>query len=385
MRTITRTPLACLIGTLLSASAASASVLDDTKFNFGGYVKLDAIASNYSDGTLPSGNIGRDFYIPGLTPVGGNDEGTAFDMHARQTRFNFSSKTQLENGKSLATKIELDFMATPNGDERVSNSYSPRLRIATIEYDGWLFGQTWTTFQDVAVLPDTLDFIGATDGTIFVRQAMIRYSNGGFQIALENPETTVTPYGGGGRIVTDDNSVPDLVLRYTHKADWGHVSGAALVRQLAYDDGGLIDSTETAASFSISAKFNIGKDDIKLMYNAGAGMGRYLGINTANGAVINANGELEAIDSSGGLIAYRHLWNDQWRSTISYSWFEADNEVALTGMGVTETTSSVRVNAIYSPTKALSFGLEYSHAERELENGNDGDMDRLQFSAKYAF
>ncbi|GAA0345051.1 DcaP family trimeric outer membrane transporter [Bowmanella denitrificans] len=385
MRTITRTPLACLIGTLLSASAASASVLDDTKFNFGGYVKLDAIASNYSDGTLPSGNIGRDFYIPGLTPVGGNDEGTAFDMHARQTRFNFSSKTQLENGKSLATKIELDFMATPNGDERVSNSYSPRLRIATIEYDGWLFGQTWTTFQDVAVLPDTLDFIGATDGTIFVRQAMIRYSNGGFQIALENPETTVTPYGGGGRIVTDDNSVPDLVLRYTHKADWGHVSGAALVRQLAYDDGGLIDSTETAASFSISAKFNIGKDDIKLMYNAGSGMGRYLGINTANGAVINANGELEAIDSSGGLIAYRHLWNDQWRSTISYSWFEADNEVALTGMGVTETTSSVRVNAIYSPTKALSFGLEYSHAERELENGNDGDMDRLQFSAKYAF
>lgn len=385
MRTITRTPLACLIGTLLSASAASASVLDDTKFNFGGYVKLDAIASNYSDGTLPSGNIGRDFYIPGLTPVGGNDEGTAFDMHARQTRFNFSSKTQLENGKSLATKIELDFMATPNGDERVSNSYSPRLRIATIEYDGWLFGQTWTTFQDVAVLPDTLDFIGATDGTIFVRQAMIRYSNGGFQIALENPETTVTPYGGGGRIVTDDNSVPDLVLRYTHKADWGHVSGAALVRQLAYDDGGLIDSTETATSFSISAKFNIGKDDIKLMYNAGSGMGRYLGINTANGAVINANGELEAIDSSGGLIAYRHLWNDQWRSTISYSWFEADNEVALTGMGVTETTSSVRVNAIYSPTKALSFGLEYSHAERELENGNDGDMDRLQFSAKYAF
>ncbi|GGO69441.1 DcaP family trimeric outer membrane transporter [Bowmanella pacifica] len=385
MKSITKSPLAYLISALFCTSAAHASVLEDTKFTFGGYVKLDAIASQYSDGSLPSGNIGRDFYIPGLTPVGGNDEGTAFDMHARQTRFNFSSKTALENGKTLSTKIELDFMATPNGDERVSNSYSPRLRIATIEYDGWLFGQTWSTFQDVSVLPESLDFIGTTDGTIFVRQAMIRYSHGGFQVALENPETTVTPYGGGGRIVTDDNSVPDLVLRYTHKADWGHVSGAALIRQLAYDNGVNIDTTETAAAFSISAKFNIGKDDIKVMYNAGSGMGRYLAINAANGAVLNANNELEAIDSSGGFIAYRHWWNDQWRSTLSYSFFDADNELDLTGTGVTETTSRVAVNAIYSPTKALSFGLEYSHSERELENGLDGDMDRLQFSAKYAF
>lgn len=385
MTTLIKKPVALLIGSLFTAFGSQAAGLDDTTFKFGGYIKLDAMASQYSDGSLPSGNIGRDFYIPGLTPVGGNDEGTAFDMHARQTRFNFSSTTALENGKTLTAKLELDFMATPNGDERVSNSYSPRMRIATIEYDGWLFGQTWTTFQDVAVLPETLDFIGATDGTIFVRQAMIRYSHGGFQVALENPETTVTPFGGGGRIVTDDNSVPDLVLRYTHKTDWGHLSGAALIRQLAYDNGVGIDSTETAAAFSLSAKINLGKDDIKLMLNSGSGMGRYLGINTANGAVLNADNELEAIDSTGGLIAYRHWWNEQWRSTLSYSVFEADNEVDLTGLGVTKSTSSIRVNAIYSATKALSFGLEYSHAERELENQQDGDMDRLQFSAKYSF
>ncbi|MDF2178122.1 DcaP family trimeric outer membrane transporter [Aliiglaciecola sp. CAU 1673] len=364
---------------------AHADVLDSTKVQFGGYIKLDAMASQYSDGSLSSGNIGRDFYIPGLTPVGGADEGTTFDMHARQTRFSFASQTALANGKELKSKIELDFMATPNGDERVSNSYSPRMRIATIEYDGWLFGQTWTTFQDVAVLPESLDFIGTTDGTIFVRQAMVRYTYGGFSVALENPETTVTPYGGGGRIVTDDNSVPDLVLRYTHKASWGHVSGAALVRQLAYDDGSSIDTTETAAAFSLSAKINLGKDDLRLMYNAGSGMGRYLGINTANGAVLNASGELESIDSSGGSIAYRHVWNEQWRSTLSYAFFSADNDVALTGSGVTKDTQSMRVNAIFSPTPELSFGLEYSHAEREIESGLDGDMDRLQFSAKYSF
>jgi hypothetical protein len=374
-----------LLLSALGAASTSAASLKDTEFDFGGYIKLDAIASQHSDGTLASGSIGRDFYIPGLTPVGGEDEGTAFDMHARQTRFNFSSHTALANGKSLKATIELDFMATPNGDERVSNSYSPRMRIATIQYDGWLFGQTWSTFQDVSVLPETLDFIGATDGTIFVRQAMVRYSTGGFSVALENPETTVTPFGGGGRIVADDNSVPDLVLRYTHKQDWGHISAATLIRQLAYDDGSNIDSTETAAALSVSAKLNLGRNDVRMMFNTGTGMGRYLGINTANGAVLNASGELEGIDSSGGLIAYRHVWSEQWRSTLSYSWFSADNDTALTGIGVTEGTRSVRVNAIYSPSKELSFGVEYAHAQRDVENGLDGDMDRLQFSAKYAF
>lgn len=384
MKPCTLLTTTALLGTMAATSAHAAS-LQNTEFKFGGYIKLDAIASQYSDGALASGNIGRDFYIPGLTPVGGEDEGTAFDMHARQTRFNFTSNTTLANGKALKATIELDFMATPNGDERVSNSYSPRMRIATIEYDGWLFGQTWSTFQDVSVLPETLDFIGATDGTIFVRQAMVRYSAGGFSVALENPETTVTPFGGGGRIVADDNGVPDLVLRYTHKQEWGHVSAAALIRQLAYDDGGSIDSSETAAALSVSAKVNLGRNDVRMMFNTGAGMGRYLGINAANGAVLNASGELESIDSSGGLIAYRHLWSEQWRSTLSYSWFSADNDTALTGMGVTQSTRSVRVNTIYSPSKELSFGVEYAHAQRDVENGLEGDMDRLQFSAKYAF
>ncbi|WP_210401762.1 DcaP family trimeric outer membrane transporter [Lacimicrobium sp. SS2-24] len=374
-----------LLMSALAGTNVDAAGLQNTDFTFSGYIKLDAIASQYSSGSLPSGNIGRDFYIPGLTPVSGEDEGTTFDMHARQTRFKFSSNTSLANGQSLKATLELDFMATPNGDERVSNSYSPRMRIATIEYNGWLFGQTWSTFQDVSVLPETLDFIGATDGTTFVRQAMVRYSHKGFSVALENPETTVTPFGGGARIVTDDNAVPDLVLRYTHKQDWGHISAATLIRQLAYDDGNTIDSTETAAALSVSAKFIFGKDDLRMMFNTGSGMGRYLGINAANGAVLDSTGELQSIDSSGGFIAYRHVWTPQWRSTLSYAWFDADNDTTLTGVSVTQATRSARVNAIYSPSKELSFGLEYSHAQRDMENGLDGDMDRLQFSAKYTF
>ncbi|TMP26646.1 porin, partial [Pseudoalteromonas rubra] len=42
-------------------------------------------------------------------------------------------------------------------------------------------------------------------------------------------------------------------------------------------------------------------------------------------------------------------------------------------------------NLLYSPVKKLTFGVEFKHAERETESGADGDLDRLQFSAKYAF
>ncbi|UAA38504.1 porin [Paraneptunicella aestuarii] len=366
------------------ATPSYAAVMDSTNVKFSGYIKLDAMSSTYSDGTIGAGSIGRDFYIPALTPVGGTEESSQFDAHIKQSRFRFTVDSMLENNEKITGVLEFDFQVTPNGDERISNSYSPRVRHAFIKYQNWLFGQTWSTFMDVSALPDSVDFIGTTDGTVFVRQAQIRYSMNGFDIALENPESTITPYGGGGRIVSDDNSTPDLVLRYTSKGDWGHFAIAGLARQLKYVNGGIDDSVGSYG-LSLSGKMNVGKDDIRAVVNWGSGLGRYVGLNTANGAVLDANNELEAIDSMGFSIAYRHWWDDKLRSSFIYSTLQVDNPTNLTGMSVTEQTYSVRANLMYSPTKELTFGGEYTFAKRELENSADGDMNRLQLMAKYAF
>lgn len=365
-----------------------ADVLDKTSFKFTGYIKVDALLSQYSDGTIASGNIGRDFYIPSLTPVGGEKESAQFDAHIRQSRFRFSTDTKLNNGEMVSGVLEFDFQATPNGDERISNSYSPRIRHAFIKYNNWLIGQTWSTFQDVRTLPESLDFIGVTDGSVFVRQAMVKYSQGGFEISLENPETTVTPFGGGSRIVADDNSVPDLAARYTFTQDWGYIAVAGLVRQLAYENkqgGSNIDTSDTAVGISLTSKIKLGQDDLRLMATTGSGLGRYLALNAANGAVLDANGELQSIDSYGVSAAYRHMWDTQWRSTFSYSLFSADNDISLTGVGVAKETYSVRGNLLYSPSPELTFGAEYTYAKQTKESDLDGDMNRLQFSAKYAF
>ena len=104
----------------------------------------------------------------------------------------------------------MDFFLSPGVNERVCNSYYPRLRHAFITYNNWLFGQTWMTFYNVGSIPENLDFVGPTESTIFGRQAQVRYTRGPWQFSLENPETTITPYGGGKRIVADDNLMQHL-------------------------------------------------------------------------------------------------------------------------------------------------------------------------------
>ena len=376
--------IAAILGISSTAHAMSLGKFGNTELEYKGYVKFDTIVSDYSDGSLAAGNLGRDFYVPSLTPVGGTSESQSTDMHARQTRFAFKTTTDLDSNK-IGTYLEFDFMVNPSGNERVSNSYAPRMRHAFLTYNNWLVGQTWSTFMNVGALPETLDFVGSTDATIFIRQSMIRYTHGNFQFAVENPETTVTPFGGGGRIVTDDNAAPDFVARYNYKSDNLSLVVAGLARQLSYDNGDSIDDSTNSYGVSLSGKYQLGKNDLRFVVNTGAGMGRYIGLNVANGAVIDENNKLEAIDSTGWAIAYRHHWNEKWRSNLTYSAIAIDNDTALTGTGVSKSTYSARVNLIYSPTPKLSIGAEFAHAERELETGADGDMDRLQFTAKLAF
>jgi hypothetical protein len=382
-----------IIGGLVTSSLAvtfniHANPLKNTTFGFSGYIKADAMVSQYSDGTLASGSIGRDFYIPSLTPTGGEKESAQFDAHIKQSRFRFTTNTMLSNNHKITGVLEFDFHTTPDGNERISNSYEPRIRHAFLQYNNWLIGQTWSTFQDVKTLPESLDFIGVTDGTIFARQTMISYTSGAFEISLENPETTITPFGESGRIVADDNSVPDLAARYTFTPSWGHIAIAGLIRQLAYiekQDGNDIDSDEVGYGLSITSKIMLGEDDLRIMANIGSGLGRYIGLNAVNSAVLDANNELNKIDVSGFTIAYRHLWDTQWRSTFSYAMLSADNDSDLTGLDVVKQTYSARANILYSPTPELTFGAEYAYAKKNLESDVDGDMNRLQFSAKYAF
>lgn len=354
-------------------------------YKFGGFIKADVIYSDYDSG--PYSGPGRDFYIAVTTPVGDGPGESYLDFHAKESRINFKSTHNLDNGAKIGTFLEMDFMMSAQGNERVSNSFSPRLRHAYVTYNKWLFGQTWMTFFNLAAVPENLDFVGPTESAVFGRQVVIKYTNGPWQVALENPETTITPYGGGPRITTDDNTVPDAVLRYNMKGDWGSFTAAGIYRQMSYTNNtaGIDDSTY-GYGISLSGKFVFdNQDDFRWMVNTGSGMGRYMGLNIANGAVLDEHGNLHAIDSTSAFGSYRHLWSNKWRSNLTYGYGSIDNDTDLTGMGVTKTAHSYHLNLIYSPLPKLDIGAELIWAEREIESGDDGEMKRLQFSAKYAY
>ena len=376
----------------LQTKPITPNALAGTRFLFSGFIKLDTHLSKYADGEIADGSIGRDFYLPSSIPIGGADEGPDLDAHVKHSRFILGTDTDVAGKGLLSSRLEFDLYGSSLGDERATNTYGLQLRHAYLQYGNWLAGQTWSNFQDAAALPETTDYIGPTDGTIFVRQPLVRYTAGNFSIAFENPETTITPFGGGvggnARIASDDNNIPDVTAAYTFKFGPHYVRAAALARQLKYETTGVgaIDDTIYGGGLSLSGKFALGSaDELRFMATAGRGLGRYVGVNFTNDAVLDAAGELEAIRGWAAFAAWRHAWTPQLRSTLMISTSDYDNDRALTGLAVNAASLSWAANLFYTPTPKLDVGLELRQAEREIESGADGTLRRLQGVAKYSF
>ena len=407
-----------LAASVVLALGTGAAMAEGTTYAFGGYAKFDAMFSDYSAGAPGSGDLGRQFYLPSTVPTGPDvSSDLVADFQARETRLFFRADTVTEGGDKIGGYVEMDFFTHSDGNELVSNSFSPRLRHAFLKYNGWLFGQTWSTFQDVAALPENLDFVGPAEGTTFVRQAQVRYTTGAWEFAAENPETFYSrqagtgtdAFAGGSRLSSGSDTMPDLVARYTFKLDnGGYIKVAGLYRQLDVVAAGIaavppsasnpagiratpaVDQTESAFAVSASGKHMFGKNDLRWMVTSGSGVGRYLGLAAGVDAVATLNTAedaydgLKAVDEMGAFVSYRHIWNDQWRSNFTYGYLSIDNP-AEAPTGVTKEASSIHANLIYTLGPKLDIGAEIMMVDRELENGADGDMTRLIISAKYAF
>ncbi len=361
-----------------------------TAFSYGGFIKMDAMVTDTSDGEIADGSSGRLFYLPGAIPVsppavvGTRDPYT--DFHAQFSRFWFSADQTTEAGDKFKAYIEADLFGGGSnalvGNENNTNTYALSLRQAYVSWNAWLAGQTWSNFMDTAALPDAVDFVGPTDGTIFVRQAQLRYTKGPWSVSLENPQTTVTPYlGVGARFNSGDNVAPDVTARWQKKGDWGHFSVAGLLRQFKN-----LDDTDTGAAVSVSGKFNLGKsDDLRYAVNAGSGIGRYLAFGLGSDVVTTATGDIEALDGYGAFVAWRHVFSPQLRSNLMYSAAHFDNDAALTGFGVTERAQSLHANLIYTPFPKLDVGAELIWGQRSLEDDREGDLRRIHTHVKYSF
>ncbi|MDC8014317.1 DcaP family trimeric outer membrane transporter [Tahibacter soli] len=362
----------------------------NTTVKIGGFIKTDFMLTRTDSGQLADSASGRDLYVPGQTPVGGRSSSTDYDAGAKFSRFGVGIDTVTENNDKLGAFVEWDFFGGSLGNENSTNTYGVTLRHAYAYWNKWTAGQTWSVFMDTAALPDAVDFIGPTDGVIFVRQPQIRYTEGNFMIALEDPQTTIIPRGGGAAASSDRGAVPDLTARYNWKGKWGHFGVAALLRDLRVDRQAVgttpaIKDSQFGGALSVGGKWNLGENnDLRYQLTGGA-ISRYIGLGVTSDSVLDINNDLETIDGWAGYVAWRHVFTKKLRGNLMYARSEYDNPVAYTGSAVTKSSQSWRVNLFYSPLPKVDVGVEYMVGRRELESGVDGEIDRLQFTAKYSF
>ncbi len=375
------------VGAQSGKSANAGFQVGDTTFKIGGFIDMDAHVTHLSDGAIGSSSIARDFYIPSVTPIGGAST-TVSDLTAQASRLSISAQRDVGSQKATA-HLEMDFLGSSQGDERVSNSYSPRLRRAYLDYNGLRVGQEWSTFQNTSAIPESASFLALSDGMVFMRQPQIRYTSGNFQVALETGNTTITPAGGSGRIEADGNTIPDVVARYNLSGDYGNISLAAIGRQLRLETGAPSDDSTFGFGVNVAGKVKVGeRSDVRFQVAAGEGLGRYIGLNALNGAAINpATGELEAIPSYGGYVAFRQPFGETARFNIGYSALFADNPDFLTALNPASTKSvqSAYGALLWDIAPKITVGAELMYGIKELENGADGSLTRATFSTKYGF
>ena len=343
----------------------------------GGIIDLDAHVTHLNGGALASTSLARDFYIPGATPIGG--AGTTFtDFTAESSRV-FISASQPAGEGQVTGYVELDFLGSAQGNELVTNSYAPRLRRVYVTYGNWLAGQDWSTFQNTSAIPESASFLILSDGMVFVRQPQIRYTNGNWQVAIENSNTPTLNAGN-----QDANTLPDAVVRYNWKGAFGNVSFAGLARQLRVEEGGV---TEESFGYGVSVSGLVktgARDDIRFNLVGGEGVGRYVGLAAGREAALSPDGKLEAIPAFGGLIAWRHPFGETARLNIGYSGLFLDNP-SWAPDSATGSVQSAYTAILWEAAPKVTLGVEAMYGLREAESGADGAISRFSFSTKYAF
>ncbi|KAA1174510.1 hypothetical protein FWJ25_08845 [Marinobacter salinexigens] len=359
--------------------------IGDTTISFGGFIKADMIYGSDGNGTLNGYSIGLPRTFASAAASGTSDWKAGFS--ARESRISIGTETDDVAGHKLRTYVEMDFnqARTADGNEVVSNSYSPRLRQAYGNWNGWDFGQTYTTFTDLAAMPEILDQ-GKQAAFIYSAQPMLRYTmaapGGKLMVALENPED------GFGTTSYDDQSYPDLTARYQIRGKFGFYSIAGLLRNLE-DDGA--EDTKLAGAVSLSARIpTIGRDDIRMQYSYGA-LGRYMGLFTYPDVDLGAQaaGKVEPLNVYGATAAYRHFWSPAWRSTVTVSHTEIVDDLEFSPAGTLsyfDSSSSVHANILWSAHKNLILGLEYAYWDfGEIASSSSQQYEQVMASAKMSF
>ncbi|NNH39988.1 DcaP family trimeric outer membrane transporter [Acinetobacter terrae] len=351
------------------------------EFNLYGNVRADASYQAEGGGVdMPYNQINS---VP-LEGTVGNSDRLRSTLSA--TRLGLDFKTQAAE-QEVKGKIEVDFLGGANLDNL-------RIRHAYVNYGNWLMGQTWSNFAVPDYMPETIDALAFVGGAV-KRTPQVRYTTKfspqtNLVVAAEDPKDKLTT-----------QRLPALTARLNHQfADNLNVSARAMGHEKRINN-----DEEMAWGVGVGAKYDVVPGTtLKADYYHVKGDSSFVSF-TNSGVVKQADGSLVQSEFDSITVGLTQQFNEKLRGTLGYGYMIFDKDqnytnALIASTPVTEAESNTTrankdlwqawANIFYSPTKPLSFGLEYVYGERTaLEaattGGKTGEDNRLNAVAIYNF
>lgn len=351
----------------------------DTIMKVGGYAKVDFIYDAKPIGTF-------DYFVTSAIPTSGPDttRGSQFTVQAKQTRMNVDMRRDTEAGPARLY-VEADWFgnASSNFDP---GSYQLQLRHAFGQLNNVAAGYSFSAFMDNDALPDTLDFEGP-GAAPFLLLAGARYTwkagkNMNLTLSAEAPNSQVTAPIGGGK-----STFPDMTLRARYEADPGHVQLSGIVRRLGYTSGTGVTDSAVGYGVSLAGSLKTVGDDYLVVGGVwGKGIARYVSDITGSGldAIVDPNGDLQALEAYGGYAGYTHYWTPKLRSTAVVDYLGMSNKPYQSPTSFTN-SQYYSANLIWNPWGSLNVGVEVLYGRYTTLDGLGANDTRIQGSVQYDF
>jgi len=324
----------------------------------------------------------------------GEEGSVAFS--ARQSRLGVKSFIPTDLGELQTTfEFEMFGVGVDAGQTTI------RLRHAYGQLGKFGAGQTWSPFMDIDVFPNSIEYWGP-NGMAFFRNVQFRYmpiqGDTRMTIAIERPGASADGGQFADRAELDDVvgrfPLPDVSAEYRYAGGWGYIEGAAIVRQIEWDDLGVdafdLSGDATGWGLSLSSNLKAGNGVFRLQGVVGEGVQNYMNDAPVDIAVQATGDPLRPLEGVAlpmvGAVAFLDWkWNDKWSTAVGYSMLDIDNSDGQAPSAFHRGHYAL-VNAMYTPVPSLMLGPELQWDKREnFSDGWEIDNVGVQFSAKYSF
>ena len=316
----------------------------------------------------------------------------------RQTRFGVKTGLPTSFGE-LKTTFEFELFGV--GVDEGQTTF--RLRHAYGELGHFGAGQTWSTFMDPDVFPNSIEYWGP-NGMVFFRNVQVKWmpiqGDTRLTFAAERPGATGDAGPAQERVdlmnIVGRYPVPDVSGQFRWAGSRGYVQLAGVLRYITWNDLTMdaVDLSGQQIGWGTSASSNVklwGKNVLKLQGTYGRGVENYMNDGGPDiGAQANPGDAVRPLLGKAlpvvAFMAFVDLhWTDRWTSSVGYSFLNVANTDAQTASALHRGQYAL-ANLLFNLTKQSMVGAEVQWGRRD--NFSDGwsyDSFKIQASFRYNF